>query len=143
MRNEVDKLSLVLPQWNKHDVKPEIWLVGCLMWKMTNKGNIGILRILISSLFQYILNVQIGLWFWLKAFNIESRMLKRVISTRMTQFLSFCPVLPSVRPHEPSVRPHSWLMCTKIWIVLYATAHMDCAAAQLVKFEFWDLLVQF
>jgi hypothetical protein len=80
---------------------------------MTNKGNIGILRILISSLFQYILNVQIGLWFWLKAFNIESRMLKRVISTRMAQFLSFCPVLPSVRPHEPSVRPHSWLMCTK------------------------------
>ena len=73
---------------------------------MTNKGNVGILRILTSSLFQQILNMQTELLFCLETLNFNCMMLKRVIGTRVPQFLSFCPKLPSVRPHSSSVWSH-------------------------------------
>ena len=85
--------------------------------------------------------MQIELLFCLKALNFNCMMLKRVISTRVPQFLSFCPKLPSVQPHSSSVWSHrssevaQLVTRTKIGVVLDATAQMVCAAAQSVNFK--------
>ena len=62
--------------------------------------------------------MQVKLLFWLKAFNFDSMLLKMVIGTKGFEFLSFYPILPSVRPRK-------WSFWSRIW----------SEVAQLVKVQ--------
>ena len=58
---------------------------------MTHKGNMGILSLLTSFCSKNPHNVQTELRGSLKTLNFDSTMLKGVIGTKVTQFLSFWP----------------------------------------------------